>query len=179
MLEDACRGTVACLERQMGGTAPANPARISPSLVKKRNRLRMAGRQVLAAHQGKLLRPAVDKISNLHGREVVPVDWLIRKNTGQQSACFASIILARPLREPRCSSKCRSNSAKESRICFSCDPVNQWVMRKDTPGEASILYGKLLTRLTAPTKTVENGHNTGFLRTARPSNDGRGVALWG
>jgi len=39
---DTCRGTVACLERQMGGTAPANPARISPSLVRKRNRLRMA-----------------------------------------------------------------------------------------------------------------------------------------
>ena len=31
---------------------------------------------------------------------------------------------------------------KESRIWFSCDPVNQWVMRKDIPGEASTRYGK-------------------------------------
>jgi hypothetical protein len=44
---------------------------------------------------------------------------------------------------------------KESRICFSCDPVNQWVMRKDTPGEARMRYGKLLTRLTARMKTRE------------------------
>src|ERR1022692_497009 len=35
---------------------------------------------------------------------------------------------------------------------FSCDPVNQWVMRKDIPGEPSIRYGKLLTRLTGPRK---------------------------
>ena len=52
-------------------------------------------RWVLTAHQGKLLRPAADKISNLHGREVVPVDWLIGKNTDQQSPCFSSIMLAR------------------------------------------------------------------------------------
>ena len=52
-------------------------------------------RRVLAAHQGKLLRPAADKISDLHGSEVVPVDWLIRKNTNEQSPCFPSIMLTR------------------------------------------------------------------------------------
>jgi len=54
-------------------------------------------RRVLAAHQGKLLSPAADKISNLPGGEVIPVDWLIRKNTDQQSPCFPSIMLARSL----------------------------------------------------------------------------------
>src|SRR5260370_35248122 len=52
-------------------------------------------RWVLAAHQGKLLRPAAHKISNLRGSEVVPVDWLIRKNTDQQSPGLPSIMLAR------------------------------------------------------------------------------------
>src|ERR1700683_3101416 len=54
-------------------------------------------RRILAAHQGELLRPAADKISNLRGSEVAPVDWLIRKNTEQQSPCFPSIMLARSL----------------------------------------------------------------------------------
>jgi len=34
---------------------------------------------------------------------------------------------------------------KESRIWYSCCPVNQWVMHKDAPGEPSMRYGKLLT----------------------------------
>jgi hypothetical protein len=54
-------------------------------------------RQVLATHQGELLRPAAHKISNLPGGEVVPVDSLIWKNTDQQSPCFPSIMLARSL----------------------------------------------------------------------------------
>jgi hypothetical protein len=33
----------------------------------------------------------------------------------------------------------------EYRLCLLCYPVNQWVMRKDIPGEPSMRYGKLLT----------------------------------
>jgi hypothetical protein len=39
----------------------------------------------------------------------------------------------------------RPAAYKEFRIYFSCDPVNQWVMRKHIPGDPSIRYGKLLT----------------------------------
>src|SRR5450755_4250483 len=39
----------------------------------------------------------------------------------------------------------RLAACKEFRICCSCGPVNQRVMRKDIPGEASIRYGKVLT----------------------------------
>ena len=35
-----------------------------------------------------------------------------------------------------------------------------------------------LPRLYGPLKTPENAHNTGFLRMARGSGDGRGVAVW-
>jgi hypothetical protein len=54
-------------------------------------------RRILATHQGEFLRPAAYKISNLRGSEVIPVDWLVRKNTDQQSPCFPSIMLARSL----------------------------------------------------------------------------------
>jgi len=54
-------------------------------------------RRVLAAHQGKLLRPAADKIGNLRGAEVIPVNSLIRENTEQQGPCFPPIMFPRSL----------------------------------------------------------------------------------
>jgi hypothetical protein len=69
-----------------------------PFTAKETQQTPNGSRRILAAHQGELLRPAADKISNLRGSEVSPVDWLIRKNTDQQSPCFPSIMLARSLR---------------------------------------------------------------------------------
>jgi hypothetical protein len=54
-------------------------------------------RWILATHQGELLRSAAHKISNLPGGEVVPVDFLIWKNTDQQSPCFPQIMFPRSL----------------------------------------------------------------------------------
>jgi hypothetical protein len=34
-------------------------------------------------------------------------------------------------------------------------------------------------RRSSPTKNVRNGHNTGFLRMARPNHDGRALPFWG
>jgi len=45
----------------------------------------------------KLLSPAADKISNLPGGEVIPVNSLIRENTEQQSPCFPPIMFPRSL----------------------------------------------------------------------------------
>ena len=55
-------------------------------------------RRVLATHQGEFLRAAADKMSNLRGGEVAPVDGLTRKNTDQQSPRFSTIMLAGSLR---------------------------------------------------------------------------------
>jgi hypothetical protein len=66
---------------------------------------------------------------------------------------------------------------------LSCYPVNQWVMRQDIPGEASIRYGKLLTRLTGPRKSGKMGRKLAFCAWRDPSNGGRAVAfgaeIWG
>ena len=50
---------------------------------------------------------------------------------------------------------------------------------KDIPGEAGTGYGKLLTRLTGPKKTIEMAINTGFSGFARPGSDSPVFALWG
>ena len=85
---ETCRGSVACLERQIGGTAPSSPARISPSPVRNRNKLRMAVAGFWRLTKESFCARPLDKISNLRGGEVAPVDWLIRKNTDQQSPRF-------------------------------------------------------------------------------------------
>src|ERR1700681_1492629 len=78
-----------------GGDGACKPCANQPLAREEAQQTPDGCRRVLAAHQGKLLRPAADKISNLHGREVIPVDWLIGKNTDQQRPCFSSIMLAR------------------------------------------------------------------------------------
>jgi len=42
----------------------------------------------------------------------------------------------------------------------------------------NIRYGKLLTRLTGPIKTLKNAHNTGFLRLARAGRAGWRCRPW-
>src|SRR3984957_3819134 len=68
-----------------------------PFTAKETQQTPNGSRRILAAHQGELPRPEADKISNLRGSEVAPVDWLIRKNTNQQSPCLPPIMLARSL----------------------------------------------------------------------------------
>ena len=80
-----------------GGNGACQSCRNQPLAREEAQQTPDGCRRVLAAHQGKLLRPTADKISNLRGSEVVPVDRLIRKNTHQQSPCFPSIMLARSL----------------------------------------------------------------------------------
>ena len=77
------------------GHSPIESYSDQPFTAKETQQTSNGSRRILAAHQGELLRPAADKISNLRGSEVAPVDWLIRKNTDQQSPCFPSIMLTR------------------------------------------------------------------------------------
>ena len=49
----------------------------------------------------------------------------------------------------------RSTAYKQSRICFSCDPVNQWVMRKDIPGDPNNPKRKTVGCLTGQQKPLE------------------------
>jgi hypothetical protein len=46
------------------------------------------------------------------------------------------------------------------------------------PGDPNTRYGKL-NQVNGPTKSARNGHNTGFLRMARPGSDGRGLPFGG
>src|ERR1035438_5060011 len=80
---------------------------------------------------------------------------------------------------PRYQADRRHAPYKESRICFSCDPVNQWVMRKDIPGEPSIRYGKLLTGLTGHRKPRKMARIQAFCAWRDPGSNPRGGCVWG
>jgi hypothetical protein len=83
-------------------------------------------------------------------------------------------------------------AAQEARFQCSLTPANSKTVdfpvetrlqrlfpRCEVPDEASMRYGKLLTRLTHPAKTPKNAHNTGFLRLARPGSGRRGLPFGG
>jgi hypothetical protein len=63
----------------------------------------------------------------------------------------------------------RPAACKEFRICCSCDPVNQWVMRKDIPGEASISLRKAFNRLTAQRKPRKMARMRAFCAWREPA----------
>ena len=56
--------------------------------------------------------------------------------------------------------------------------VNQWPIFRDVPGEPSIRYGKLLTRLTGCRKARKMATIQAFFRMARPKQRRPECCLW-
>jgi hypothetical protein len=62
---------------------------------------------------------------------------------------------------------------RESKICLSCPPVNQWVLRQEATWGPKYALRKAVNQVNGTQKDARNGRNTGFSGLARPRSDSR------